>query len=106
MAAMEGTKIKGGRIRSLEILFRFGRGRTRRELATDRFAVAMNEGGSTNPKVRASLEARQAEAELRLPVQSYLLEASDSFAACTRALAKLSTFLSTIKAVTASFSAC
>jgi hypothetical protein len=45
MAAMEGTKIKGGRIRSLEILFRFGRGRTRRERATDRFAVGMNEGG-------------------------------------------------------------
>src|SRR5262249_22243938 len=31
---------------------------------------------------------------------------SDSFAACTSALAKLSTFLSTINAVTASFSAC
>jgi hypothetical protein len=36
---------------------------------------------------------------------NYLL-LSDSFAACTRALAKLSTFLSTINAVTASLSAC
>jgi hypothetical protein len=50
MAAMEGTKIKGGRIRSLEILFRFGRGRTRRERATDRFAVGMNEGGVNEPE--------------------------------------------------------
>jgi hypothetical protein len=44
--------------------------------------------------------------EFRPPaLKAYLLD-SDSFAASTRALAKLSTLLSTMKAVTASFNAC
>src|ERR1700760_402327 len=110
MAVMDGTKINGGRIRSPENLFRFGCICVWPEREACRFAVGMNESGVSESLAFAMVlcrEARQA-GNHNAPAclePNYLL-VSDSFAACTSALAKLSTFLSTINAVTASLSAC
>src|SRR6478609_5580004 len=111
MAAMEGTKINGGRKRSLEILFRLARTGVDRERETCRFAVGMSGVGRPRTSrfvVVLLLRSWQTELPLRLPayLKLSIYLTSDSFAACTRALEKLSTFLSTIKAVTASFRAC
>jgi hypothetical protein len=110
MAVMDGTKINGGRIRSPENFFHFGCAGVWREREACRFAVGMSESGlneSLTFEVIFCRGTRQAE-DQHPPAclePNYLL-LSDSFAACTSELAKLSTFLSTINAVTASLSAC
>src|SRR5580693_2042940 len=108
MAAMEGTKINGGRIRSLEILFRLAGACVCRERGTCRLAVGMTEFGVNERHVRSGSLRRGRTGGISASACqiTYLLVASDSFAACARALAKLSIFLSTINAVTASLSAC
>jgi hypothetical protein len=50
MAAIEGTKIKGGKNRSLEILFRLDRSCVWRLRGTCRFDAGMNEFGVSEPE--------------------------------------------------------
>jgi hypothetical protein len=50
MAAIEGTKIKGGKKRSLEILFRLDRACVWRLRGTCRFDAGMNESGVSKPE--------------------------------------------------------
>src|SRR5580692_5385981 len=57
------------------------------------------------PHPRSPMIFRTGAGDSLINVGNYFVD-WDSFAACTSALAKLSTFLSTTKAVTASFSAC
>jgi len=52
MAAIEGTKINGGRKRSLEILFRLDRACAWRMRGTCRFDAGMNETGVSDQGVR------------------------------------------------------
>jgi len=51
MAAIDGTKIKGGRKRSLEILFRRDRACAWRVRETCRFDAGMNESGVSDQSV-------------------------------------------------------
>src|ERR1700733_6643535 len=99
MAVMDGTKINGGKIRSPENFFRFGCACVWRDREACRFAVGMDESGVSESLAFARVlcqEARREEDEYPPAClePNYLL-LSDSFAACTSALAKLSTFLST-----------
>jgi hypothetical protein len=59
MAAMDGTKIKGGRKRSLEILFRLDRACAWRVRGTCRFDAGMNESGVSDQSVRCEASLRR-----------------------------------------------